>query len=119
MYGYQEIAFSVERSADLKTPSGNQQHLEVRVTQPSPNPFAGGATPPVERYIAVAATNKAGQAVTDVLLLYRAQDQQQVLDADWERLTNTEPVDVKELNWFEMVVNHATGYTRNGGVTMY
>ena len=119
MFGYQEIAYSVERSSDIRTPTGHLQHSEIRVTQPSPNPFAGGTIPPVERYIALMSTGKEGESVMDLLLLYRAKDQQEALDADWERLISKESVNIDELKWSEMVVNHATGYTRDGRVTTY
>lgn len=72
----------------------------------------GKATP----YIAIYTVNTQGKRFKDDLLLY--EDPSQAAD-DWALLTGTDKVRPHELSYCERVVQHSTGYRRDGGVTVY
>lgn len=106
MFGYLEAPYTVLRQASLEV-RNRTQHFEVRQ-----------ASAPAQQkpYIALFCSDKQGRPVFDYLLLY--QDQAQ-LEADWQRLVSEAAVGLRELMWDELIVEHATGYNRQGGVSMY
>lgn len=129
MFGYMESEYTVERSAKIQSPSG-EQTLELRATVVPPRSPAEEAmwaeiiarTPPeqrpresskrMDRYIAI----EGGRC--DLLLRYQ-RSQALDIESDWVRLVNEPAVTIKDLLCFEYVVGHGTGYTKDGAVIMY
>lgn len=108
MMGYWETPYDVEQRVDMPEPHGKGvQHVEIRVPIGAPSGMA---------YIALEGHNAKGRLVHDRIFKYGQRD---LLDADWARLTGETVVQVEDLNYSEMIMNHHVGYTKDGGVTMY
>lgn len=129
MFGYMESDYTVERKATIVASSGTQTaEIRAKLVPPrSPEEEAMWAeiiarTPPAQRqresdkrmtrYIALEGSG------CDLLLRYQLH-QADDLEADWIRLVNEPEVNIKDLLCYEYIVGHGTGYTKDGGVTMY
>jgi hypothetical protein len=128
--GYQESKYLVEQAFKVQV-GALTRHMELRTNTSIPDPHLEqyiASLPPErrqppedvmsKRYISLIGTSAEG-AGYDVLLLYKQQSEGK-LDADWERLTQEPSVKLDELQgWYEKVLWHGTGYTRDGGICMY
>lgn len=106
MLGFSEPAYLVlrkHRRAVWGNVSGTQS-FELRQHRK--------ATP----YIAIYAVNKHRKRFKDDLLLY--DDPSQAAD-DWALLTGSDKVRPHKLSYCERIVQHSTGYRRDGRVTVY
>lgn len=103
MFGYLEPAYVVLKSETLTVRQGTQ-HFEMRQ--------AGAEL----AYLALEIRDRSGQVTGDYLLKY---DDEAKLQADWDRLVSDLTVSLSSLAWVDKVVDHATGYGRDGSVTLY
>lgn len=103
MFGYLEPAYVVLKSETLTVRQGTQ-HFEMR---------QAGANRP---YLALEIRERSGRVTGDYLLQY---DDDTALAADWARLVSDLTVSLAALGWCHKIVDHATGYGRDGSVTLY
>lgn len=113
MFGYMETDYDVVARQELQC-GGMRQVFEHREST-FRKTFGG-----VEKlsYLAIEGYNSEGKLVMDVLLLY-PDEYAQNLAADWQRLCTEPQLKLSELQHFERIVGHGTGYRRDGCVVMY
>jgi hypothetical protein len=104
--GYWESSYVVDREVDITTKAGGAQHIEVRQRT------AHSKLP----YISVEGTDATGKQILDLLYIYDHLDK---LEQDWAKLISDVVVRREDLEYVEVVVWHATGYGKDGSVTMY
>jgi hypothetical protein len=108
MFGYMETPYTVEKQVDIQTPSGVTRRLELRRSNNRGRP---GVVP----YIALEGTDASGKRVLDHIYRYESHE---LLERDWTLLTE-DAVAEADLGCVEVIVDHITGYRKDGGVAMY
>lgn len=109
MFGYFEAPYTVERQVTLNVTSGTQ-HFEMR--QPC---WRTGQPVPLA-YIALEGKNLEGALVHDYLYLY---DNREKLERDWALIASDAPFKRDDLDYCELIHDHATGFTKAGGITWF
>lgn len=109
MLGYMETPYTVEKQVDLQSPTGVTQRFELRRSD-------NRGRPGVMPYIALEGTDASGKCVLDRIYRYESHE---LLERDWVLLTGDTTVTEKDLEYVEVIVDHVTGYRKDGGIAMY